>query len=332
MMHPTPVRFLPKRAALPRGRGFTLIEMIVVIAIAGVVASILLLFFMKPFQEYADISRRTALVESAESALRLIARDIRNALPKNVLVTNSTAGFSVELIPIIDAGKYQTGGQQEAKLNVKGDTEFNNAGCFKYLTPGTYPYRIVVNSTGVQGFDAYAAPIPDNKGIPVGVSTSANNTITVSDYVLGDTPLATCPTPRGEHHILLSAEHKFKGASAMQRFFVVDKPVTYICRKRVGLDPNTGTIVRYTNYPDGAHPKLDSTGALVDSSGALVASTSAVVATNVEACSFPTPTVDVRFRSSSSMTLTVSQLKQGEVLEVGEKIHLIQQVNLDNSP
>lgn len=329
MMHPAPVRFLPKRAALPRGRGFTLIEMIVVIAIAGVVASMLLLFFMKPFREYADISRRTALVESAESALRLIARDIRNALPKNVLVTNSTAGFSLELIPVIDAGKYQTGGRQEAKLSVKGDTEFNNAGCFKYLTPGTYSYRIVVNSTGVAGFDAYAAPIPDNKGIPVGVITSAGNTITVSDYLLGDTPLVTCPTPRGEHHILLSAEHKFNGASAMQRFFVVDKPVTYICRKRVGLDPNTGTIVRYTNYPDGAHPTLSTIDALVANNSGI---TSAVVATNVEACSFATPTVDVRFRSSSSMTLTLSQLKQGEVLEVGEKISLIQQVNLDNSP
>lgn len=324
-MMTAPVRLLPKRAA----RGFTLIEMVVVIAIAGVVASMLLLFFMKPFQEYADISRRTALVESAESALRLIARDIRNALPNNVVVTNSTAGFSVELIPIIDAGKYSKNGQKEEKLNVMGDTEFNNSGCFKYLTPGTYAYRVVVNSTGVAGYDAYVAPIPDKKGIPEGVSTSANNTITVSDYLLGDTPLVTCPTPRGEHHILLSAEHKFKGASPMQRFFVVDKPVVYICRKRVGLDPNTGTMVRYTNYPYAAHPTLDTIAALLASNPGIA---SAVVATNIEACSFPTSTVDVRFRSSSSMTLTVSQLKEGEVLQVGEKIRLIQQVNLDNSP
>ena len=62
-------------------QGFTLIELIMVIAIAGVVAVMASSMFANQMSAFVDLSRRAELVDQAETSVRQIARDVRHALP-----------------------------------------------------------------------------------------------------------------------------------------------------------------------------------------------------------------------------------------------------------
>ena len=74
------------RLFTPVARGFTLMEMVVVIAIAGVVAAGVALFIRLPVQGAMDTVRRAEYSDIADTALRRLARDVRRALPNSVRV------------------------------------------------------------------------------------------------------------------------------------------------------------------------------------------------------------------------------------------------------
>ncbi len=308
-MRPALVRFLPRRAALPRSRGFTLLELIVTIVIAGIVAGMLSIFIVKPIQGYTDLSRRAALVDAAEGALRRMARDLRLALPNSVRVTNSTDGFALELLPIIDGGKYTTSGATSVKINLQGsfDADFDNLGCFQNITPGVYStYRIVINNLGTAGFDAYEPLTLGKQGITLGVITPVGLTITITNNTG-----ASCPTI-GDQHINFSANHAFLDSSPQSRFYVVEKPISYLC------DKANGTLTRYANYPVQTSQPVTA-AALNGLSGV----TSALVTDSIGACSVTSTAADVRNRGLATLDLTLSK--------DGETIRLIHQVQLDNS-
>ena len=77
--NPQAARWVAGRAA-----GFTLIELVVVIAITAIIAGIMVLLIATPMQAYFAQTRRAMLVDSANSARRLIAADVRSALPNSV--------------------------------------------------------------------------------------------------------------------------------------------------------------------------------------------------------------------------------------------------------
>ncbi|MDJ0833327.1 MAG: prepilin-type N-terminal cleavage/methylation domain-containing protein, partial [Gammaproteobacteria bacterium] len=60
-----------------RCKGFTLIELIVVILLVAVLAAGAGLLIARPIEAYTDQIRRQQLVDSAEMALRKIAVDVR---------------------------------------------------------------------------------------------------------------------------------------------------------------------------------------------------------------------------------------------------------------
>lgn len=92
------------RAALQRG--FTLIESVMVIAIAGIVITIVSVFIVPATTAYFASAARARLGDHADTALRRMARDLTLALPNSVRV--STSGLSVELIPVSGAARYAT--------------------------------------------------------------------------------------------------------------------------------------------------------------------------------------------------------------------------------
>ncbi len=310
-MRPALVHFLLGRVARPRSKGFTLLEMIVTLVIAGIVAGMVAMFIVKPIQGYIDLGRRAALVDAAESALRRMARDLRLALPNSVRVTNSANGFALELLPIIDGGKYTTAGANDIRLNVQGnfDTDFDNFGCFHAITPSSTPYtnfRIVINNLGTLGFDAYAGTTINALGNTTGVITPAGLGITITNNAG-----ANCPTT-GDQHIRFSAAHAFLDLSPHQRFYVIDKPISYLC------DQTSGTLTRYANYPIQA--SQPATAAVLNG---LAGVTSALVTGSVTACSITSTSTNVRDRGLATLALTLSK--------DGETIRLIHQVQLDNS-
>ncbi|WP_052742226.1 prepilin-type N-terminal cleavage/methylation domain-containing protein [Stutzerimonas stutzeri] len=84
-------------------RGFTLVELIMVIALAGIVAVMISTVMSRPLQGFVDQSRRAELTDLAASALNRMARDIRLAVPNSI----STKGNGVYFVPIEAAGRYR---------------------------------------------------------------------------------------------------------------------------------------------------------------------------------------------------------------------------------
>ena len=65
-------------------RGFSLIELIVVILLITVVAGAISQVLRRPLQGFVDLSDRAELVDTAELSLRRMSREIRLALPNSV--------------------------------------------------------------------------------------------------------------------------------------------------------------------------------------------------------------------------------------------------------
>lgn len=85
-------------------RGFTLIELIMVIVIMGIIATSITLFLKPAIDSYVSIRNRAALTDLADTALRRMAQDIRNAVPNSIrAVSNSCFQF----VPIISGGRYR---------------------------------------------------------------------------------------------------------------------------------------------------------------------------------------------------------------------------------
>lgn len=86
-------------------RGFTLIEMVLVIVVGGIVAAMTVSILTLPINAYVDSARRATLTDVAESALRRMQRDIRAALPNSIRVSGD--GQTLELLHIINGGRYR---------------------------------------------------------------------------------------------------------------------------------------------------------------------------------------------------------------------------------
>ena len=95
-----------------RQSGFTLVEIIIVIAIMGIIGGLSTLIIGRSLDAYAALERRENLQTSIRLAVERMSRELRHALPNSVCVSNGgacivAAGSSFHFIPIIDSGRYQ---------------------------------------------------------------------------------------------------------------------------------------------------------------------------------------------------------------------------------
>lgn len=300
--------------------GFTLVEMVIVILIAGILSGIVAVFIVRPIQSYGDLQRRAALVDAAESALRRFERDVRIALPNSVRRTSlSGGGFALELLPTLDGGKFDPGGinncanvANRERLRLAGDNNFDVIGGFRNVTPGTYStHRMVVNNLGTTNNDVYA---DGSSGASPGVITPLGITISITRP--GNT-YAPCPGNSINDHVSFSSAHIFRGgANTNRRIFVVTTPVTYLCLPDAS-NPSLGTLMRYENYPIVAAQPSSAAAA------PLATAASALIANRISACNAITSTIDVRNTSLVTVDLSIA--------EAEEQIRLIHQMPLDNT-
>jgi MSHA biogenesis protein MshO len=233
-----------------RMRGFTLIEMIIVITITAIISAVVAVFLRAPIQGYFDASRRTDLTDIADSAVRRISRELHLALPNSVHVSSDT--HSIEFLQTRTGGRYRSATGTNTADNIldfsdPSDTSFELLGPALDLKSGD---QIVVYNLGIPGADAYAG---DNRRVLAAASVGTTTTV---QFV----PVAGATFP------LDSPNHSFQ---------VVDTPVSYIC------DPVARTLTRFWGYDiatfTGTWPVPGPAGAGLQS---------AILARNVISCVF----------------------------------------------
>ncbi|MFK7896064.1 MAG: type II secretion system protein J [Myxococcota bacterium] len=290
--------------------GFTLIELVVVIALVGILSVGLAEILRNPMQGYIAVSRRAELVALADLTLNRMTRDLRRALPNSIRVAGG--GQVLELLHTVDGARYRAdpgindpGGAGEEDhtaatdwLSFGGDTRFNILGRFQNLgvSPGSAlpgGTRLAIYPTGTSVWSD--AALGSNPG-----------TITPS------TTLITLNDDSDEDQLQLGVAHRFPLASPSQRAYLVDTPVTYLC------DSSTETLWRIDGYAAAAAQPTARAAA------PLSAGTQARTTDLVEQCVFDySPGTPSR---SGLVTLEI-------VLEQeGERVRLLQQVQVFNAP
>jgi MSHA biogenesis protein MshO len=86
-------------------RGFTMIELVMVIVIMGLIAATLAVFFRPAMDSYLASRARADLTDQAETAMRRMVRDVRVAVPNSVRTPGSQC---FEVIPTSTGGRYRS--------------------------------------------------------------------------------------------------------------------------------------------------------------------------------------------------------------------------------
>jgi MSHA biogenesis protein MshO len=282
-----------------RAQGFTLIELVITIAVGSVVVAFMGMFIVMPMNAYTAQTRRAALVDESDSALRFMARDLRSALPNSVRTAASGSVTALELLATADGARYQDNGpvtNPALALDFTApDAAFATTVPFTQLTLpwSSSAYYLSIYNVGVPGADAYQSP-PN-------VITPARTTITIK---AGATP--------NQNLVTLTPAFQFAYGSPEKRVYLVSGPVSYLC------DTSAGTLTRYTGY---AIQSTEPTSAAALSSAAAA---SGLIASNVSACTFSYMPGTAQRNALATLSVQVTQS--------GESVQLLNEVQVVNAP
>jgi MSHA biogenesis protein MshO len=290
-----------------REAGVTLIELAITIALVGILAA-LIVQFVTPVRSYIDSSRRAALADTADTALRRIGRDLRLALPNSVRVS----GKYVEFLLVRTGGRYRT--DVDAGATATCDTG-----------AATTPANDVLSFSGADTCFRSIGSISNYAQITVDASAAKGDFLVVFNLPPGTANANAYEFP-GTGGNKSKIQGKFTGTnqdglifdsialtyeSPGSRFFVVEGPVTYGCAG--------GTLTRYWGYGISASQVAPPSGG-----------SSAVMATGVTDCSF---TYDTSIAAQGAGLVTMwLQLNTQDSRGSTETVSLYHSVHVNNVP
>ena len=265
-------------------KGFTLVEMIMVIVITGIIGGIVAVFLKAPVQQYMDVARRADMTDIANTALRRVTRDLRLALPNSARVTGAVSGAgscngsevcTLEFIPTKGGGRYRAGaGGDELDFSSSTDNTFDVFGLGVDVANGD---SIVIYNLGIPGSDAYTGSSRRTASAPFGAA------LTNVVFTIGGV--------------------QFPFDSPGHRFHVVISPVSYVCTPN-SANPALGTLIRLSGY-----------------GWAAPSGTGNLLAKNVSSCRF-TYDGNVVAQRSGLVTMSLDISKDGETVTLYSAAHV----------
>ncbi len=215
-------------------KGFTLVELVIVILLIGIVSITLGNLYTQSILSFLNLNNSVNLVDDADLIQRQFFQDIRNALPNSVRITTSGTKTFLEFIPIKTSGKYKSIANSTSGLNPCSSNDLNEIDndilsfnksdtCFKSVghlidnnLVTNQDFLVVYNvGNGESNADAYS-------------TGNRTNITSVNDL--------TAETKINFGSIL------FPYDSMGNIFYIVTQPVTYEC------DTASKTLRKYTNY------------------------------------------------------------------------------------
>ena len=284
-------------------KGFTLIELIIVITLTGIVAVFISTITGNQMAAYVDVSARANLVNLAESSLRRIGRDLHNAVPNSIRV-NANA---IEFVPIISAGRYRGAPSALASSDhldfSTSDASFQVMG--NLIQPASGSRLVIYNFSWVDG----SGPVA---GVNLFGSASAGVLSPAGSHVISPVGNEISITDNGVNDLItLDSAFQFSFNSPSKRFYVVNGAASFIC------DASAGEIRRYAGY--GIQSTQPTNGAAAPLSGA---SSSALLVDHVEACTLSYSPGTSQRKGIVTIILTL--------LDNGERVRLVHQVHVGN--
>ncbi|MFK5915316.1 MAG: prepilin-type N-terminal cleavage/methylation domain-containing protein [Woeseiaceae bacterium] len=281
--------------------GFTLVEVIIVIAIMGIIGGLSSLIIGRSLDAYAALERREKLQTSVRLAVERISRELRHALPHSICVHDGascvgTAENRFYFIPVKAMGRYQDRpgvyypGQQRDRLGVSPLSTSQ----FDVLSTNT------ANPLEVNANDWTAVYNLNNSDIYLGINNVRQQINAIVQKDIHNDGLTSTDIDQ----IQFSGNLSFANHSPSRRFYILDntQQVTLFYLNGTDLFRDTTTFAA-PNTPTGS-PRL--------------------LMQNVQACTFTYTPGSQQRAGLLHIDITVSIQ--------GEQIQVIQDAHVYNTP
>jgi prepilin-type N-terminal cleavage/methylation domain-containing protein len=179
-------------------RGFTLVELVVAIAISSIVVVFTTMFIGAPIGAYETHSRRAALVADTSGAWPLLETDLRRSLPNSLRARRNGNIVVLEMLPVLGVARYKTS---------PSAVSITTSGAYA----GVAPAYLSVNNL-----------LPANAYALSGSMANASNFSVAPGGATDEQTIGLNPAP------------VFGPDSPKRRLYFVARPVTYLCDEGAG--------------------------------------------------------------------------------------------------